>query len=161
MWPMDAPGTETTFRCSLTVGVAPERAFRAFTQGMGSWWPASHHIAAAPFVDVVVEPRVGGRWYEVAEDGSECRWGTVLTWAPPRHLALSWHLDADFAYDADPARSSRVDIHFTPAGEGATLVELAHSGLERHGDRWQALRAALGSPDGWPGILRAFGVAAG
>jgi uncharacterized protein YndB with AHSA1/START domain len=115
------------------------RAFAAFAEGMGHWWPADHHIAEADFVDVLIEPRLGGRWYERGADGSECDWGRVLAWDPPRHLALSWHLNGSFAYDPDPARASRVDISFVPAGDTVTRLELVHSGLDRHGEHWPRL----------------------
>jgi hypothetical protein len=28
----------------------------------------------------VIEPGIGGRWYEHGEDGSMCQWGGVLAW---------------------------------------------------------------------------------
>ena len=56
-------------------------AWDVFTQQMGSWWPlAMYKIGKANAVDAVMEPRVGGRWYERGDDGSECQWGRVLAW---------------------------------------------------------------------------------
>jgi hypothetical protein len=38
---------------------------------MGTWWPlTTHKIGNAKAVDAVIEPRIGGRWYERGEDGS-------------------------------------------------------------------------------------------
>ena len=77
-------------RKSLTVEAAPQKAFSVFTEGFDRWWPKSHSILASktPQVAVTVEPRVGGRWYERGEDGSECDWGKVLSWDPPKRMVL-------------------------------------------------------------------------
>jgi uncharacterized protein YndB with AHSA1/START domain len=154
---MDAPAAETTFRATLRVAVPVEQAFQVFTEQMGSWWPADHHIGQAPLAQVVVEPRAGGRWFEVGADGAECPWGRVLAWGPPDHVALAWHLDPRFEYDPDESRASRVDVHFRPVGPAMTAVELVHSGLERHGAGWQLLRDAIASPEGWPAVVASYG----
>ncbi len=83
---------------SLVVKATPEQAFAVFTADIGRWWPPSHHIGAAPFKTAVLEPRVGGRWYEVGEDGSECQWGHVH---PPRRLVLAWQINSAWAFDPD------------------------------------------------------------
>ena len=74
---------------SLVVKATPERAFAVFTADIGRWWPPSHHIGGAPFKTAVLEPWVGGRWYEVGDDGSECQWGHVLAWHTPRRLVIA------------------------------------------------------------------------
>ena len=52
-----------------------------FTEKMGTWCPlANYKIGQVKAVDAVVEPKVGGRWYELGEDGSTCQWGSVLAW---------------------------------------------------------------------------------
>lgn len=147
---------ETTVRASIAVRAPIEHAFDVFTAGMSSWWPRSHHIGTTAMVATIVEPRVGGRWYELGDDGSECDWGMVLAWGPPHHLALSWHLDGDYRYDPDARRSSRVDIRFRAQADGTTLVEVEHSGLDRHGPTWRRLRDDIASTGGWPGMLRLF-----
>jgi uncharacterized protein YndB with AHSA1/START domain len=160
--PSDAPRDPgTSVRFSITVDVDIDRAFRVFTEQMTSWWPPEHHINAAPLAAALLEPRVGGRWYELGTDGSECEWGVVLAWDPPRHVAVSWHLDGDFQrYERDLTRTSRVDVRFRSLGRGSTLVELEHSGLDRHGPSWRRLRDAISSPGGWHETLRRFAVAA-
>src|SRR5687767_4444888 len=70
-------------RRSVTVSVSPERAFEVFTSDIGRWWPSSHKIGAAAFKSAAIEPRAGGRWFEIGEDGAECQWGDVLVWQPP------------------------------------------------------------------------------
>jgi uncharacterized protein YndB with AHSA1/START domain len=153
-------GGETAVRSSISVAVGIERAFRVFTERMGSWWPPEHRINNAPMAAAILEPRVGGRWYELGTDGSECEWGMVLAWDPPHHLAVTWHLDGDFRYDPAVERSSRVDVRFRAQEDGTTWVELEHSGLDHHGPSWRRLRDAISAPRGWQMHLRRFARAA-
>jgi hypothetical protein len=101
----------------------------------------------------MLEPHEGGRWYERGVDGSECEWGRVLAYVPPARIAVSWHLNAQFQYDPDPAKASRVEVSFYVEEPTRTRVELVHSGLERHGEGWEKVRDSVGSPGGWIGIL--------
>jgi uncharacterized protein YndB with AHSA1/START domain len=153
------PGSpsETAVRFSVTVNVDIETAFRVFTEQMTSWWPPEHHINDAPMLAAILEPRAGGRWYELGTDGSECEWGVVLAYDPPHHVAVSWHLDGDFErFEPDMRRSSRVDVRFRSQDDGTTEVLLEHSGLDHHGPSWRRLRDAISSPDGWREHLRRF-----
>ena len=141
-------------RKAITVEVSPERAFEVFTARFASWWPASHHIGASAYKTSVLEPRVGGRWYEIGEDGSECNWGDVLAWEPPRRLVLAWRISGAWQYD--PAVASEVEVTFTAMEHGATRVDLEHRHLERLGEGAEALRAAFEGPGGWSGILEGY-----
>jgi len=142
-------------RKSLRVRASQEKAFRTFVAGMGSWWLKSHSLLASPQKDVVIEPRTGGRWYEVGEDGSENPWGRVLEWAAPERILLAWQLTADWAYDPDFETS--VEVSFTPDGD-FTLVEFEHRDLERYGDRAEELRGGYesGMDGGWATLLANF-----
>jgi hypothetical protein len=53
----------------------------------------------------VLEPFVGGRWYERAHDGSETLWGLVLAFEP-RRILLSWQMGSDWNYLPNPALAS-------------------------------------------------------
>ena len=73
-------------RKTIEVKASQERAFEVFTADMGRWWTKGHSINTSPQQDVIVEPRAGGRWYERGEDGSECQWGYIIDWEPPRRV---------------------------------------------------------------------------
>lgn len=141
-------------RKTVHVNAPQERAFRVFTAGMSRWWRPDHHIAPTPFVDIVVEPRNGGRWYEKDKDGSECEWGKVLVWQPPGRLVLAWQLNAEWRYDPDFV--TELEMRFIAESANRTRVELEHRDLEKFGDRAEAVRASLDSLDGWNGALVAY-----
>jgi hypothetical protein len=146
---------------SVRVKASKERAFSVFVEQMETWWPATHHIQKDPFELIVVEPRVGGRWYERTVTGQECDWGTVLGWDPPNGVRLSWHVgpghdSPDWVADMDPAKASEVEVRFTSLDAGTTVVELIHSKLDRHGEGWEQLRAIFDGPGAWVAILGAF-----
>ncbi len=145
-------------RKSITVNAAPERAFRVFTTRMGAWWPKANSIGSGPQADVIVEPGVGGRWYEVAEDGSECSWGKVLVWEPPHRLVLAWQINGEWRFD--DSLVTEVELNFTEVEGGRTQVDLEHRDLERFGPARDGIRAAFDSPNGWSGILRSYAATA-
>lgn len=136
----------------LLVEADVSRAFEAFTANIGRWWPRAHSTASAPQADVIIEPHLGGRWYERAIDGSEWEWGKVLVWEPPAHLVLAWQLNADFRYD--PSLITEVELRFTALASGQTQVDFEHRFLERMGERAAETRDKFDS--GWPGILEAY-----
>jgi hypothetical protein len=100
---------------------------------------------------VIIEPRPGGRWYEVFEDGSSCDWGHVVAWDPPGRLVLAWQLNAEWTYDSELV--TEVEVQFHDNGDGTTRVEFEHRGLEAMGARAEEVRTAVSSPEGWPAIL--------
>jgi uncharacterized protein YndB with AHSA1/START domain len=141
-------------RKSITVKADTARAFEVFTGRIGSWWPRSHCIAPSPQKDVVLEPKVGGRWFEIGEDGSQCNWGKVLAWEPPTRVLLAWQINANWKYDPDLI--TEVEVTFTPVEGGATRVDLEHRNLERFGDKVEAVRNSIDSEGGWTGILKVY-----
>ena len=81
-------------RKAITVRCSVEHAFRTFTEGIDSWWPlATHSLGEARATRAVLEPRAGGRLYEVWDDGSVHAWGTIVAWEPPNRLAVSWRVN--------------------------------------------------------------------
>jgi uncharacterized protein YndB with AHSA1/START domain len=136
------------------VGVPIDYAFRMLTEEMAAWWPASHHIGKVPFAEIIVEPRVGGKWMERGANGEECQWGTILAWDPPKQVVISWQLQADWSFSPDMSRASEVVFTFFAEGPEATRMEFEHRHIERHGEGWEAIRK--GVEGGWTGILIEF-----
>jgi hypothetical protein len=112
------------------------------------WWPADHTVTGGPELEVVIEPRVGGRIFERTASGDEVDWGEVLVWEPPRRLAYLWHLRTD------RADATEVEIAFVPTGARSTRVEIDHRGWERLGGRGPAWRAR--NLRGWETLLPPF-----
>jgi uncharacterized protein YndB with AHSA1/START domain len=141
-------------RKTVTVACSQERAFSVFTAGFDRWWPRTHHIGKAPMAKGLIEPRVGGRWYEIGDDGSQCDWGDVLAWEPPARLVLAWRLNPRWEYD--PNLLTEVEVRFTELGDGQTRVDFEHRGFENMGADGEAARASVSSPNGWGAILALY-----
>lgn len=154
---MTATTDTTTVRRSIVVDASIERAFMFFTDRIGSWWQEDKHLLREPIAEMIFEPRVGGHIIDRGVSGAECRWGTVLAYDPPAHVAFSWSIALDWTVEPDLTRASEVHVTFTEDAEGRTLVELEHRHLDRHGDGWEGMRDAVGAPDGWD--LRPFAAA--
>ena len=123
-------------RKTVLVDFTPEEAFDLFTARIASWWPVRTHSYGGDDVkDVVLEPRVGGRLYEVTADGEQ-DWGTVLAWEPPTRLLLDWQIGE--------ASGTEVEVTFAPEGPGSRVV-LEHRGFgaadprERYSSGWDAV----------------------
>lgn len=152
----EAPAYVEPVRKQLRVKATPQRAFEVFTSGMDSWWPRTHHIGASPMKRVVIEERPGGAIYTEQVDGTDCPWGSVLAWDPPHRFLFAWHVRPDWTYEPDAARCSEVEVLFTPADDGTTLVELEHRHLERHGAGSAQMREQVNAEGGWGGLLFLF-----
>lgn len=148
--------TLTAVDRSVTVNATPERAYEVFTAGFSTWWPIeSHHIGGEMAVEVVIEPRVGGRWFERDAQGRECVWGFVTEWDPPHRLQLAWHLTHAYEFDADPDHASQIEVTFTPQ-DGGTLVELVHGGFEKYAERGARVRENVSREGGWTELIELY-----
>ena len=56
-------------RKTVRVKAPIAHAFEVFTSGLTRWWPHNHGIGKKPIQKVLMEPRLGGRWLEISEDG--------------------------------------------------------------------------------------------
>jgi uncharacterized protein YndB with AHSA1/START domain len=140
---------------TIVVGTSVERAFQVFTEEMDSWWPlASKHIGKADAKAIVLEPFVGGSWFERGVDGSECDWGHVRTWDPPWRVELTWEISSD--WHEDPSIQTEVEVRFMAEGN-STRVDLEHRLLHYYyGEKAPQMRGIFDSEQGWTGLLEAF-----
>lgn len=137
---------------SIQVAASRSDAFTLFTKNIAQWWPPG--VKSQPAPAAYIDPVVGGRWYEVAVDKSECVWGNVLAWAPSHSLTLSWKIGADGQFDSD--LHTEVEVLFRTSSSRTATVSLEHRHLEHYGDKAMAQRTELGSSTGWIGILEHF-----
>jgi hypothetical protein len=103
---------------------------------------------------------VGGHVYDRGVDGSECRWARVLAFEPPERFVISWDINLRWELETDPERTSEIEVRFLAEAPDRTRVELEHRNLDRHGEGWEGMRGAVGSPNGWGAGLRRFAEAA-
>jgi uncharacterized protein YndB with AHSA1/START domain len=125
------------------------RAFRVFTDEMGSWWPLDTFSRAvdeggAPVVAIAFDHEVGTIW-EVRADGGRASWGEILVWEPPTRLVMAWK-----PRDR-PVEPTEVEVTFTALEEGGTRVDLEHRGWERLGDL--AAQGRENYASGWPMVF--------
>jgi uncharacterized protein YndB with AHSA1/START domain len=145
---MSTHTTDLVVRKSVAVRCAPEQAFALFTEGVASWWPlATHSVGEERARSAVFEGRVGGRIYEIWDDGQEHDWGEVLVWEPPHRVVYSWQ--------PNPKRpaATEVEVRVVAEGDGAR-VELEHRGWERLGA--EATEAYGNYDGGWDTVLAAY-----
>jgi uncharacterized protein YndB with AHSA1/START domain len=142
-------------RRSVTVRCDQERAFRLFTEEIGTWWPVEFHSRAVDDFEgqdlkvegVEFQTVVGGQVLEHLSNGQTLPWGDVVAFEPPVRFVLSWH----------PSFSERppteVEVRFTALGPD-TLVELEHRGWELLGPDAERLLASYA--EGWVPTLERF-----
>lgn len=132
-------------RKTLHVNAPLDHAFEVFTAQMTSWWPLGEH-AVTDAASCHIEPKVGGRLYEVSKTGEEALWGTVTIWDAPHHIAFSWHPGRN------PELAMQVDITFQDVN-GGTELTLVHQGFERHEQPQDAFEAY---DPGWDYVLGCY-----
>ena len=77
---------------TVSVPLAPAEAFRLFAVTPDRWWPLeTHSVYGDEAATCRIEGQVGGRFYEVHQNGTESEWGRVTVWDPPRCVAFSFY----------------------------------------------------------------------
>jgi uncharacterized protein YndB with AHSA1/START domain len=151
---------------ALRIKAPPARVFDVFTREIGLWWRPNVLFQFTPRSPgtLAFEAGVGGRFTETLANGKVFEIGRITAWAPGEHLAFTWR-QASFA----PEQITYVDVRFEAVGE-ETRVTVEHRGwdsvpadhvakhgfpeaifLQRHGEWWRALLAALAKASGGSG----------
>lgn len=146
----------TTVRSAIVVEAPIERAFRVFTEEFGAFKPPEHNLLAVDIEETVFEPRRGGYLYDRGVDGSECRWARVLAYEPPDRVVISWDINPQWQMEADPDRTSVVEVRFIAESLARTRVQIEHRNLDRHGDGWKSVRDGVEGGQGWPLYLQRY-----
>lgn len=146
---------------AMRVPGPPERAFRVFTEDIGSWWrdaPLFRFTPRSPG-EVAFEPPgdgAPGRFVEKLPNGKTFLIGEVAIWDVGRRLVFGWR-QATFR----PDQHTEVEIIFEPVGD-ETCVTVQHYGWDsvpqthvakhgmpamlfdqRHGEWWRMLLSSL------------------
>jgi uncharacterized protein YndB with AHSA1/START domain len=144
------PGDEA--RVSVLVAVAPEAAFRVFTEEIDQWWRRGlrYRIGGKGRSVIHLELWVGGRLFESLETASGVRvveTGRIRVWEPPTRLVFEWR-----AVNFAPSEKTEVEVLFQPAPNG-TLVTVTHRG-------WSCIRPDHPARHGLavPAFLRMMGL---
>jgi hypothetical protein len=70
---------------------------------------------------------------------------------------MAWQVSPTWQYEPELAKSSEVEVRFTPQADGTTRVDLEHRYFERHGDESaEAMRTFMDSPNAWLGLLEIY-----
>jgi uncharacterized protein YndB with AHSA1/START domain len=134
-------------RQSTVVRSDLQHTFDVFVRTIGIWWPVNPFSAGKDRVrDVTIEPRAGGRVYEIWQDGTEVTWGELLAWEPPERFVMTWTMT--------PV-PTEVELTFRALGPALTQVAVEHRGWEALSDEQLAEDCAL--PGGYAGGSYAAG----
>jgi uncharacterized protein YndB with AHSA1/START domain len=148
--------TDTVVRREIVVDAPIDRAFSTFVERFGDFKPPEHNLLQSPIAKTTFEPHVGGNIYDVAEDGSECRWARILAYDPPDRVVFTWDISPYWQIQTDPALASEVEVRFSADGPDRTRVALEHRNLDRHGDGWEGVRDGVDDDAGWPLYLSRY-----
>lgn len=135
----------------MLVHVAPEEAFRLFTEEIDAWWRGGLKYRIGKRRSVVhLEPKLSGRLFESFETTTSSskvvETGRITQWEPPSRFVLEWR-----ALNFAPSEKTEVEVVFEASASG-TLVTVRHRGWAqirpdhpaRHGQQAPAFLRSMG-----------------
>ena len=149
--------TDTTAVTTTIIVDAPvDRAFSVFTDDMGAGGRPSTTFCRRRWRPWSSSRRWAGTSMTSGRTGASASGRASSATSPRSRVVFSWDISLQWQIETDPGRTSEVEVRFLPEGEGRTRVELEHRHLDRHGDGWEGMRDAVGSPEGWGIGLQRF-----
>jgi uncharacterized protein YndB with AHSA1/START domain len=150
--PSNEPGGLPPVVRTLALNCSRAHAYATFTARIGEWWPPGSSASGVNLADVVIEPRVGGRVYEISKNGDEFTWGAVKAIQDGTAITMVWTLGIRAP---DP---TELDVRFSGDITGDLAdedlladVTLRHSGFVSDDDH-----ARFGLDGGWTEVLAAY-----
>jgi len=147
---------DAVVRQQIVVDTPIEDAFAAFVERFGDFKPPEHNLLGSEITETRFEQRVGGHIFDLAADGSECRWARILAYEPPDRVVFSWDISPHWRLESDERNTSEVEVRFVAETPERTRLELEHRHLDRHGPGWGLLREAVDGDAGWPLYLARY-----
>ncbi len=132
-----------------------ERAFAAFVNDFGEWWPREYTWSGDALVNISLNGE-NGLCSETGPNHFRCDWATVSSLEPPFFIRLHWQISASRVPVPDLGKASTLEVIFTAAGMGETRVQLKHFNFEKHGAGYEDYRQAMNDKEGWDFILEQF-----
>ena len=103
----------------IHVACSREHAFAVFTSRIDTWWPRGHRRFGAS--ELLLEPFVGGRFFERAANGEEFDLGAVRIWEAPDRVCYSWR-------PGTPMTPTEVEVRFIAEGSSTRVCVTHRSG---------------------------------
>lgn len=133
---------------TIEVPCGQAEAFQIFVHELDSWWPLGRFTTSAmtgrAARAIRVEARPGGAIVEIAADGTEIPWGTIIAYESYAFVSMDFHIPIP---GERVAERSLVEVRFTALGPEQTRVRLTQSRWEAFGERATMLQGGYGQ--GW------------
>lgn len=124
----------------VTIAAPPARVYDALTKEVSAWWGLPH-MYAEDARDIILEPRVGGRFFEDWGNGEGALYAIVTIARRPERLRMSGSMGMRGAV------AGVIEVTLTPKGAG-TVVRLSHRVVGEVTEETES-----GYRDGWRGLF--------
>jgi uncharacterized protein YndB with AHSA1/START domain len=137
---MPLSASRIEIQVDVELAADPEKIYDALTKEIAAWWGPPYSCVERP-LDLILEGTIGGRFYEIGEDGDAYLWGVVTAKKPNQLLELTGSCGMNglvhgvYTYELAP-------------GASGTQLRLKHAAI---GDVSEQTRADWES--GWQDLL--------